>query len=135
MIFNTYYIRTIIYIWIHIYRYPLYGFSPCEKGELQKCGNKSPNFLRRIHIIINQRWKTSIMLNPLLYMTFQRSSALQSSDKQFHQSRKLKRFILIKSWKYCNKMWNCSLLSNFTFYWNVFKSHVQWQVSNVICVK
>ena len=29
-------------------------------------------------------------LNPLLHMTFQRSSALQSSDEQFQQSRKLK---------------------------------------------
>ena len=47
-------------------------------------------------------WKTEVIcvtlmivqhvltLNPLLHMAFQRSSALQSSDEQFHQSRKLK---------------------------------------------
>ena len=49
----------------------------------------------------------------------------------------------IENWQiYINKelkilQWKVKLLvlSNFTFYCNVFKSHVQWQVSNGVCVK
>ena len=41
-------------------------------------------------------------------MTFERSSALQSSDEQVEKSGKLKTCnFLINSWKYCNKRWNC----------------------------
>ena len=42
------------------------------------------------YIEIKAFQRTHVSFNPLLHMAFHRSSALQSSDEQFHQSRKLK---------------------------------------------